>query len=666
MKFSSGKIFLAFVMTAAFSSAFMWRCANIAAPQGGDKDTLPPRILTATPDFNTVDFTAKRVYITFDEYVVLKDQQKEFFSSPPMKKAPTLTIKGRGVQIDLRDTLLENTTYALNFGSSIVDNNEGNPLHGFRYVFSTGPEIDSMFMSGYVVDAFSKDSVGKALIYFFDARADSMKLDSTIFNATPLALGRAETNGLFLAQNLKPMNYRVYAVDDRNNNFMYDPGSDRIAFLDGTFNPADMEGFDVRFDTTWMYLVPEPQLFFRTFTDTHFKRQNLSNSSRPEQHRVQLVFSAPYPEIDTLLFEGIDDADIITEYLKPTRDSVNYWFNVPSETLPDTIKVRINYMRHDSVNVLQPYGTDLKLVWRLIESREERREREREEKKKEEMEARGEEYTPPVKPNPFSHTLSTTGQLNPEETLSITFKAPIVAIDTARIALTREDELGLKYDVAFGFGRDTADMKRYNILAQWTEGGKYELLIPENVFTDVAGLRNDSIKSGFTVLSADQFGMLNVRVKGKSDNSLYVLTLYDKSNRPVREKKFVTTGTHTFRFLPAGEYRLHVLEDINGNGIWDTGSVIERRQPERIEVYGAGGGSDLLAVKVNWEIDIDVDMSELFRPFDIMDVRRDVLRRENLRQEKLRQEAEKRRQDEAKSRNQSSGSMAGAGSLRPF
>lgn len=665
MEFRSGKIFLSIFMLALFSTAFLWRCANIAAPQGGDKDTIPPRVYSAVPDFNSTNFSAKRIYISFDEYVVLKDQQKEFFTSPPMKKAPTLTIRGRGVQIDIRDTLDENTTYALNFGSSIADNNEGNPLHGFRYVFSTGPEVDSMFMSGYAVDAFTKDSVSKALIYFFDAAADSMRLDSTIFKASPAAIARAETNGLFLAQNLKPIDYRVYVVEDRNNNFTYDPGSDKIAFLDGTYNPASLESFDVTYDTTWMYLVPEPQLFFRTFTDTHFKRQTLSASSRPEQHRIHLNFSSAYPQIDTLLFEGIAPENIITEYLKPTRDSINYWLNVPSSDLPDTVKVRISYMRHDSLNVLRPYGTDLKLVWRYIESREEKREREREEKKQKDAEEKGEEYTPPTKPNPFSASLSVSSQHNPENDVSVTFKTPVVSIDTARINLIREDDLGLKYNVAYRFNQDTADIKCYNISAGWLEGGKYELQIADSVFTDVAGFRNDSIKANFTVLTSDQFGTLNVMVQGKSDSSLYVLTLRDNADKAVQEKKFVSSGTYSFKYLPAGEYRLHVLEDMNGNGQWDTGSVIERRQPERIEIYGADNSTDILTVKLNWEVDVDVDMNTLFKPYSIEDVRRDVRRREALRQEKLRQEAEKKRLEEEKRKNQSSGGGM-SGSMMPF
>ena len=156
-----------------FCTAFLWRCATIMTPTGGPKDTLPPVITLMTPDNFTTNFKDRKIYIEFDEFVQIKDQQKEFFTSPQMKKKPTITLRGRGISVQLRDTLRENTTYALNFGSAICDNNEGNPLYSMRYVFSTGPEIDSMVLSGYTVDAYKADSVSKSFIYFYIRRCST-------------------------------------------------------------------------------------------------------------------------------------------------------------------------------------------------------------------------------------------------------------------------------------------------------------------------------------------------------------------------------------------------------------------------------------------------------------------------------------------------------------
>ena len=137
--------------------ATLCRCARQAAPQGGPRDSLPPKVVTMTPAFGTTHFKDKRILIEFDEYVQLEDQQKEFFTSPFMEQKPVLSIRGRSVQIDLKEDLDSNRTYALDFGSSVVDNNEGNPYVGLRYVFSTGGEIDSLLMSGYTVDAQKGD-----------------------------------------------------------------------------------------------------------------------------------------------------------------------------------------------------------------------------------------------------------------------------------------------------------------------------------------------------------------------------------------------------------------------------------------------------------------------------------------------------------------------------
>lgn len=671
MKANPGKIFLGMFAAVVFGPALIWQCARMGGgPGGGDRDTLPPRIVSASPAFNSTDFAAKRIYVAFDEYVQIKDLQKEFFTSPPMKKTPLVTVRGKGIQVDIRDTLLENTTYVLNLGSSVVDNNEGNPLHGFRYVFSTGAEIDSLFASGYVEDAFRKDSVSKALIYFFDARADSMEYDSVIYKSTPLKVERAETDGLFFAQNLAPMDYRIYAVEDTNGNFMYDPGVDKVAFLDGVYNPLDLPDFDVRYDTTLHQLIPEPQLYFRAFTDTHFKRQNLAANTRPEQHRINLIFSAPYPQIDSLVLEGIDPARIITEYVSRTRDTMNLWLNVPSGELPDTIKGRITYMKHDSINNLVMTPADLRLPWRYIESREEKRERERQEKERERAEKAGEEYVEPKKPNPFSFRLSTTSEINPEKHVSVIFETPVVQADTEGISLTRVDDIGLKYGVDFTWEQDSVDIKKYNIAARWAEGESYELVMADSIFTDIAGHRNDSLAAKLKVLSQENFGTLNVNVKGKTDSSLYVISLRDVSGKLIQEKKYVTSGTHTFRFLNAGDVRLHVLEDNNGNGEWDTGSVINRRQPERVEVFGASSGNDRITVKVNWEIDVDVDMNELFKPVDIMDIRRELRRKEELRIQQIREEAEKKRQEEENRSSQGQqgfgigGAMQGMGGAR--
>lgn len=662
-----------------FSTAFLWRCANIGNPQGGPKDTLPPNVMGATPAFNTtgVDTIGNtRIYITFDEFVQLKDQQKEFFTSPAMKKKPQLLIKGRGVQIDIQDTLRPNTTYVLNFGSSIRDNNEGNPLNGFRYVFSTGDYVDSMFMSGYTVDAYKKDSAGKTLIYFYEAtdsifttgpylrlfeegRPDSLPAyDSTLFKVQPDFIARAENNGIFIAQNLKPVDYKVYAIEDTNGNFTYEPGVDQVGFLDGVYNPLDMPDFMAWYDTTRMYMTAEPQIYLRMFMDKQFKRQNLAEQKRPDQYKIELYFNAPYPQIDSLVLEGIDSSQIITEYVTRGRDTINLWLNVPGDQLPDTIKGRITYLKHDSINNLVQNTDKLALFWKYFETKEEEREREKEEKERQRAEEAGEEYTPPAKPNPFKYNLSAKGDVNPEENISISFDYPIVQMDSARISLVRLGENEDMYRVRYDISQDSVDMRKWIISAQWQPEQKYRIVIPDSVFLNVAGQRNDSIKSEFSILSPDKFGMLTVSVVGKTPESNYILQLLGSNDKVLQERKYVHTGTHTFRYISPGDVKLRVVEDLNGNGEWDSGDVIAHRQPERVELYIPDNGNDLIAMKANWEIEIRVDMNDLFKPLDIMDIREQLRKQEIVRAQRLLEEriekAKKQQQQNANQRNSQS------------
>ena len=345
--------------------ATLCRCARQAAPQGGPRDSLPPKVVTMTPAFGTTHFKDKRILIEFDEYVQLEDQQKEFFTSPFMEQKPVLSIRGRSVQIDLKEDLDSNRTYALDFGSSVVDNNEGNPYVGLRYVFSTGGEIDSLLMSGYTVDAQKGDTLGKVFLLFFDAKADSIPAyDSTIVNSKPLSVARSYPNGIFIAENLKPMDYRIYALEDNNNNMRYEPGVDRVAFLDTVFNPLREPAFDIWYDTSRRYMQADPQLMMRLFKEIPSKRQTYTGASRPQSNRVTLMFSAPFPQIDTLVFEGFDPSKILTEYVTPRRDTMTLWFDAIEEEMPDTLRGRLVYRKHDSTGVLQSAGQDLAIAWR--------------------------------------------------------------------------------------------------------------------------------------------------------------------------------------------------------------------------------------------------------------------------------------------------------------
>ena len=631
-----------------FATAFLSRCASMMTPTGGPRDTLPPVILNMTPDNFSVNRPIvhhEKIYIEFDEFVQLKDQQKEFFTSPQMKKKPLVSMRGKGIVVQLRDTLEANTTYALNFGSAVRDNNEGNPLYSMRYVFSTGPTIDSMIFSGYTADSYKADSVSKSFIWFFpaDSVENVAEYDSTIFKYKPAVIARAENNGIFIAQNLKPIPYRVYAVQDKNDNQMYEPGSDQVGFLEKSYNPAEMPDFAMWYDSIRQYVTAEPQLYLRMFTDKAFRRQLLSQTERPLQH-----FGAAHPRIERIRFDSIPEDRVIVDPQTVGRDTIALWFNMPSSALPDTIKGEITYFKHDTVNVLQEVTEPLKLSWRLIETKEQEKEREKLERDRRKAEAAGEKWVEPKKENPFAYKLPLTGEINPENNLTVDFDYPLTRLDSAAMLLTLTRSDNSIEDVPVRFVRDTGLLRRWHIEAPWTSGGQYTLTIPKGAITDVAGFSNDSIVRKYTVLDPEKFATVKIHVKGKDDKAKYILQLLDGSNALKQEKRDVTTGDWQFNYVPAGEIKFRIIEDMNGNGKWDTGNVVERLQPERAEIYANDEGEDTFATKTNWEVEFSIDMNRVFAPVTMESLSRLLDEREAQR---LRREAEKRAKEPKTNRN---------------
>lgn len=598
-----------------------------------------------------------KIYIEFDEFVQLKDQQKEFFTSPQMKKKPTVTLRGRGIVIQLRDTLLPNTTYALNFGSALRDNNEGNPLHSMRYVFSTGPEIDSMILSGYTADAYKADSVSKTFIWFFpaDSVEDIAEYDSTIFKYKPAVIARAENNGIFIAQNLKPVPYRVYAVQDKNDNQLYEPGSDQVGFLDGTYNPAALPDFAMWYDSLRHYVSAEPQLYLRMFTDRAFRRQVLAQSERPFQHKALLYFSAPHPQIDSIRFDSIPEGGFIVDPQTVGRDTLALWFTVPSAQLPDTLRGSVTYFKHDSVNVLRRVTEPLKLSWRFIETKEQQREREKLERERRRAEEAGEEWTEPRKPSPFAFKLPLNGEINPENHLTVDFDYPLARLDSAAMLLTLLKADNSVEDVPVRFVRDTALLRRWYVRAPWKPEGQYTLTIPAGAITDVAGFTNDSIVGKYTVLDPEKFATVKIDVRGR-EGVQYIVQLLDGSGSLKQERRGVVSGPVRFNYVSPGEIKFRVIEDLNGNGKWDSGDVVARRQPERAEMFVDEQGGETFATKANWDIEFTMDMPRIFAPVTMQSLSRLLDERELQR---LRREEEKRAK-EGPQRNDVSGSQSGA------
>ncbi len=636
-------------MAALFFSGLFMRCANVTATmEGGPRDSLPPRVVRMIPAYNATGIRPRRVTIEFDEMIQLKEMNNEFFTSPFMEVKPTVSFKRKSALVEIESRLDDNTTYVLNLGSGVVDNNEGNPVHGLKYAFSTGDHIDSMYMSGFVNDAMSADTMKGAYILFYDAALDTLPgQDSLLFDThRAAALTRTLTDGGFVFPNLKPIDYRVYALVDANNNQMYDPGTDAVGFLDSVQNPANLPSFRMWYDSTRMHMVAQPQTFFRTFVETAQRPQNLTAKQRPAAGQLYFQFAAPDPRIERLTIVGIPPDKILTEYLRSGGDSIYYWLDVPAAELPDTLLGTIVYERPDSTGRMAPYEEVLRLVWndpqraqaaaqaaveRPLSPRQQRRAARAAERARADSIAAAEAMeametvdslaagadstavpadTVPLSKMRFAFAGDTP--VTPGIPPQMDFELPLRRVDTAAVRLYQVVD-SVETSVPVQFMADTLLLRRYTLAAEWADGAAYRLAIPAGALETIDGERNDSISHPLTVAKQEELASVTLTLTDPPADYEYIVQVTDEQgDRVLREVPHLGMGTHEIGYLQKGKVRLKLIEDQNRNGRWDTGQLVTRRQPERIAWYQA---ADSLSIDLQTAVELEaIDVRTLFTP----------------------------------------------------
>jgi len=571
----------------------MGRCANVSqGPGGGPKDSIPPVLLMTLPEYYAIYQNPSKVILRFDEYVQVKDAAKNVVLSPPSLLRPEVRIRGKTVQVVFNDSLKSNTSYVIDFGASISDLNESNPFPPFRYVFSTGPIIDSMKLTGKVLDAYTKEPVPAATVALYEDRSDT-----AIYKTLPVAIARTDEWGYFTLQNIKPRQYSMAAFVDKNNNLRYDAGSEMLAFLDSVVWPVTvitdykelLTAIDPK-DTLQLLARPyEWELYAST---EKAGKQFLKEQELTGKRQITLVFTQPHAIVDSLLIKDVAEADMVVERSR-FSDTLIYW--ITAAALPDTISASITYHRTDSLELLSPYTTPLRLQVK------------KEEKKKDKEE---EDTEPKLTPN-----ISFSGETIIKHGILLKFPTLLTQVDKEKIQLWKKDDKDKDKQTAepYTLTADTVYLRQYILQAKWQTGTSYELSLLPEAFTDIYGLTNDTITKPLTTENPDKYSSIKFVISGvEQEQQLIVQLLNEKKDRVLREEIITEDGAVLMDYLRAGTYTLRLIRDDNKNGIWDPAVYLERKQPELAEFYTLPDGKEVIELPNNTDITQQVNAATVF------------------------------------------------------
>jgi hypothetical protein len=590
-------------------------CARVSHPSGGPKDSLPPVLLKTQPEQGALNFKGKRISIHFNEYVQLKEADKHFLMSPPPEKRPSLNIRGKRVQVDFNSPLRDSATYLLDFGSAIVDNNEGNPYPPYRFSFSTGAWLDTLSVEGLALDAYTDQPVSNVLVYLYENLEDSVVLKQRPDNIT-----RPNAIGLFTASSLKSKPYKMLAIADANKNYKYDIGQEAIGFLDFVIAPVPLLEWHGDDTLAHLHQIHETKLVLRTFTE-EFATQYITSCERPQQRALKLTFNAPFPVIDSLAIDSVDAATLVPEY-SAKHDTITYWFADTAARVPDTMRLRFVYLKTDTLGMLSPFAEKRQLIFTPQKPDAPDKD------KKEKSTGLGglltrlvsaEEVVDTTPKKPAHWTLKpkfSTAAASPIAHASLSFDALPVAVNPELITI---EELHINpktkdssyVAVKFSLVRDSVNLRRYSVAAEWKELTTYRYTMLPNAFWDVYAQTNDTMAGAFTTLNPDNMSKLTLNFT-QTDGS-YVVQLTDAKGQAVLRRQLLNEDRKMdFLYLTPGTYSIRVIKDDNGNGKWDTGSYFKHIQPEYATFLKENPQKTTFELKQGWEVELNVDLKNLF------------------------------------------------------
>ncbi|MFC0521032.1 Ig-like domain-containing protein [Mesonia maritima] len=512
----------------------LYNCAKRGMPTGGEIDTIPPVFIRSNPENFSTNFNAKEIRIYFDEYIKLDNPQKQIIVSPPLDPKPEISPLGgasKYIRVRISDTLKENTTYSINFGNSIVDNNEGNPFQFFRYVFSTGDYIDSLALRGTATNSLKRVIEEDISVLLYEV--DSTYTDSLIYKEPPTYIAYTkDSTHTFSVENMRAGTYQIVALKDNNNNYKYEPGSDKIGFKKEYITLPTEENIDLK--------------IFKEILDFEVKRPK-----QLSKHHYIFGFEG---EVDSTEIKLISDKPNDYEYRifkDSEKDTLHYWFKPKLENDSLVFEIQKKTYRDTLVS------------------------------KHRDMEADSLE----IKVNP-------TSSLGFNKNVEIRANIPLEKIDTSKISLLDKDFLAVRFTT-----HHEKFKNMYSIVFEKEEQQKYKLKMLPGSITDFYGNTNDTLAYTLNTKAYSDLGNLKFTVQNIESYPV-IVQLITEQDEVYREQIHHESDGNSFdfRYLEPNTYYVRVIYDTNNNGIWDTGSFLEKRQPEKVFYYPKS-----FTIRPNWD-----------------------------------------------------------------
>ena len=577
-------------------------CAKMGQPDGGWYDETPPVIVRTTPQDKGVNVKQKKISIYFDEYIKVDNPTEKVVISPPQIEQAEIAASGKKIVVELKDTLRPNTTYTVDFSDAITDNNENNPLGNYTYTFSTGDHIDTMEVAGYVLDAQNLEPIKGILVGLYS------NLSDTIFTKEPmLRVSRTDSRGKFVIKGVAHGDYRIYALQDADNNYIFNQKSEQIAFTHDIITPSSMP--DIRQDTIWRdslridsivrvgytHFLPD-DIVLRAFTEVQTNRY-LVKTERTEPDHFTMFFSygdSLLPQIRGLNFNE-QDAFIIEPTEK--QDTITYWLRDTMLVNQDTLRMEVKYMATDTLGVLQLQTDTMDVLAKVpYEKRMKQQADEYEEwkKKQDKAKKRGKEYETEMPKKALEPKYNVASEPAPDQNVIITVPTPLASADTSRIHLYSKHDT-LWYRSPFVLRPKPGQHRTYELLGEWRPGIEYSLEVDTMAFTDIYGKTSAPKKQGFKVKTEDAYATLLFDITGMADTTVVVQLL---NSQDVMVKEVSTSnGRAEFFYIKPDTYYARMFIDTNKNGIWDTGDYAADRQAETTYYY-----PDKIECKAKWDL----------------------------------------------------------------